>query len=207
MNQEKFLRKARTWARICGLLPGVQAIFLSGSVAQGRATNISDIDFFIIARHGQIWTARFFVFALLYATGQMRTNTHHAGKICPNHFITETHLRIRERDLYAAKLFSHNKPLYDPNGIFWHFVQENKDWVQKHGEHFPIIEKDIIPLRTRKPWAFEQWFESCVALAQKEKIRRNPEYRLPGAKIVLEDYELRFHPKPRNRSQDYKITR
>jgi len=99
--------KAKFWARILGLLPSVRAIFLSGSVAQGRATDSSDIDFFIIARHGQIWTARFFVFLILKIFRQIRTSKNHAGKICPNHFITDTHLEIQEKDVYSANLFSH----------------------------------------------------------------------------------------------------
>ncbi len=202
MTEMKLLRKAKFWAHVLGLLPGVRAIFLSGSLAQGRANEKSDIDFFIVARQGKIWTARFFVFLLLKAVGEMRTEKSPAGKICPNHFITDAHLRIRERDAYAAKLFTHNKPLFDPDGMLWYFVQENQDWVQKFGEYFPVFQSQETKLKIRKPCFFETWFESCVAWAQKEKIKRNPEYHLRNAKIVLEESELRFHPKPKNRREN-----
>jgi len=59
--EKKLIKKAKRWAKYCGKMPGVKAIFLSGSIACGRATEKSDIDFFIIAQHGRIWTARFFV--------------------------------------------------------------------------------------------------------------------------------------------------
>ncbi|MCF7811996.1 nucleotidyltransferase domain-containing protein [Candidatus Gracilibacteria bacterium] len=203
MIPEKQKLKAKKYARILGMLPGVRALFLSGSLAQGRGNENSDIDFFIIAREGQIWTARFFVFLTLGITSQLRREKNTAGKICPNHFITDQHLKIRERDAYSAHLFTHNIPLYDPRNIFADFVEENQEWVQKFGESF-AAKQDLNPsisgLESKKRNFFWSWLESCLQLAQMEKIKRNPDFRIPGAKIILDDCELRFHPHPRNKN-------
>ncbi|MCF7917995.1 nucleotidyltransferase domain-containing protein [Candidatus Gracilibacteria bacterium] len=204
MTNEALLKKALFWANILGLAPGVKAIFLSGSVAQNRAKETSDIDFFLIAKDGQIWTARFFVFGILKFFWQMRTDDRHAGKICPNHFITDTHLQIREQDAYSANLFSHNIPLYDPCLLYKKFVQENEVWVHSFGEQFrphPGFKTSPNPgWECKKISFFWRWIESCLQYAQMEKIKRNHDYRLPGAKIILDDHELRFHPRPKNKS-------
>ena len=133
---QKLIKKAERWANWCGKLPGIKAIFLSGSVAAGHANEESDIDFFIITEPGRIWTARFFVFLFLRITRQMVRKNKHAGKICPNHFITNSELEIKEKDSYSAELFSHNFPLYDPDRVFLNFVERNAAWVRKFREKF-----------------------------------------------------------------------
>jgi len=200
MTKEKLLRKAHFWARILGVLPGVRAIFLSGSVAQGHAKDTSDIDFFIIARDGQIWTARFFVFAVLKIFGQMRTEKCHAGKICPNHFITDSHLEIQEKDTYSADLFSHLIPLYDPYLLNTKFVQENEQWIKEFvGTRHALSLRTVVSKQEQPLGNFARTIENFLRTLQIKKIKSNPDFRLPGAKIVLEDGELRFHPKPKNR--------
>lgn len=181
---------------------GVRAIFLSGSVSQGTATKNSDIDFFFIAKRKQIWTARFFVFVWLKAYREITSKQKHAEKICPNHFITEDALEIKEKDAYAANLFSHNIPLYDPDNIFPHFAQKNQPWVQKFGKSFEKTYLELslppVPYSKRKRICC-QFLESLLQFLQKKKIQANPESHLPGAKIILTEQELRFHPKPKNK--------
>ena len=196
---QKLIRKAERWAKWCGKLPGVRAIFLSGSVAAGRATEKSDLDFFIIAKHGRIWTARFFVFLFLKLTKQLASEKNHAKKICPNHFIVDSMLEIREKDAYSAELFSHNFPLYDPDKIFLNFVEKNADWVKKFREKFPDVPPPGFGTSHKKPGLLARILENILAAIQIIKIRHNPDYHLPGAKIILEENELRFHPKPKNK--------
>lgn len=193
------LKKASLWAKTLGHLPSVQAIFLSGSIASGKARKTSDIDFLIIARAGQIWTARFFIFIVLKTFGQLSKPNHHAGKICPNHFLTDHSLEIDEKDAYAAQLFSHNIPLYDPLSLWSNFVDENKEWIESFGETFEEIPDKIFgPPRKRFRVRKSLW-EVFFRWIQRTKIINNPEYKKPGAKIILSDQELRFHPIPKNK--------
>ncbi len=190
-----FFSKAERWAKILGRCPGVRAIFLSGSVAEGKGTKESDIDFFIIAKSGQIWTARFFVFLVLKISNQLAKPHRHRGKICPNHFIADHNLEIIEQDLYSAKLFTHNIPLYDPQAIFLAFVHENKEWVKAFGESFQTegVEADPYPKKPRS------WSDKILAPLQITKIKKNPDFQKKDAVIILSDDELRFHPEPKNR--------
>lgn len=197
-------QKAHRWAKILGNLPGVRAIFLSGSVAAGTAKKNADIDFLVIAKSGQLWTARFFIFFVLKIFSQLAKPHRHARKICPNHFIADHALEINEKDAYAAHLFAHNKPLYDPKGVWKFFVAENEKWVQTFGEDFG---RSALHPPGKNPWkranpqsVTKNMLETLLEKTQRWKIEKNPDFKKPGAKIVLNDDELRFHPEPKNKT-------
>lgn len=196
---ERRFKKAQFWSGVVGHLPGVAAVFLSGSLAQHKATEKSDIDFFIIAEPGKIWTARFFTNLLLKLTFNLAKPHCHQGRICPNHFISADSLEISEQDAYSAHLFSHNQPLHDPNDLWSSFVRAN-DWVQEFGEVFPVLIKHghANKFKTFKPINKLAWTEKFLRFFQQQKIYRNPDFKKPGAKIVLKNTELRFHPDPKN---------
>ncbi len=198
MNNEHLHRKATKWAHVLGRLPGVRAIFLSGSIATGDAKPTSDIDIFVIAKSGQIWTARFFIFAVLKLFNQLAKPHHHDGMICPNHFITEDALEIVEKDEYAAYLFSHNIPLYDPKNIFPQFEAQNQEWWKKCGYLKTPLKQDTVKISIQKKSHFHP-IERVLKYFQIKRVKNNPEYKTPGAKIVLTDTELRFHPEPKNK--------
>jgi hypothetical protein len=193
------LKKAAFWAKILGHLPGVRAIFLSGSLASGKARKTSDIDFLIIARFGQIWTARFFIFIILKTFHQLAKPHHHAGRICPNHFITDHSLEIEEKDAYAAQLFCHNVPLYDPLNLWNNFVDENEDWIKSFEEVFHEIPGKTFGPPCKKSFIHHSIWETFFRWIQRAKIMKNSDFNKPGAKIILTNKELRFHPKPKNK--------
>lgn len=209
VTHKKYLHRAHYWSSRLGVLPGVRAIFLSGSLARGDGNDDSDIDFFVVARAGQIWTARFFVFVVLRFCNRLAKPHHHAGQICPNHFITDDSLLIAEQDEYGARLFTANKPLYDPEHFFLAFALVNEAWVKKFGFSFNlknseandtnVIQSQPVSIISPKKINFlAQYFESFIRNIQTKKIRSNTEISLAGAKIVLTDTELRFHPRPKN---------
>ena len=196
---QKLEAKAKHWAKVIGHLPGVSAVFLSGSVAQGLGRDDSDIDFFVVAYPGYIWTARFFTNLILKLTFNLSKPQHHAARICPNHFITADSLEIVEKDAYSAHLFSHNQALYDPHGLWPQFVEKNT-WVNEFGESFEVVVKSQIKQQRPLPALSSRVrvIESILKKIQTWKIYRNPDFKKPGAKIVLRDTELRFHPDPKN---------
>lgn len=200
--QKKFFARAQFWANILGKLPGVAAIFLSGSLARGDGNENSDIDFFVITHPGQIWTARFGIFVMLKLGGRLAKPHHHAGQICPNHFISRGNLLIAEQDHYAARLFASNQPLFDPERIFLDFQAANQAWINQKGSAFKTTQlqpKKNVPKKTN-PSFLAQKIETWLKKIQIKKIRSNADFHNPNAKIILTDQELRFHPHPKNSS-------
>ena len=207
---QQYLQKAQRWAHRLGKIPTVEAVFLSGSLATGKATQASDIDLFVIVRPGTIWCTRAEVFVLLKIFRQLAKPDNHAGKICPNHFITSDNLELNEKNAYSAEMFSQNVPLYDPRNIFVEFAEAN-GWVREFGYTFQITNN-----KKQKPKTRYLIFDICslvfVALAkllepflkypQKWKIERSKIFKKGGHGIFLEDTELRFHPILKSRSSD-----
>lgn len=69
-------------------LPFTRGVALTGSQAEGRATEQSDIDFFVLVQPGHLWLTRFLVTLALTIAGIRRTDTDIAGKVCLNWFAT-----------------------------------------------------------------------------------------------------------------------
>ena len=201
---QRLLRKAYFWSKILGRLPGVRAVFLSGSVAQGLAKETSDIDILVVAKYRRIWVARFLIFSVLKFFEQIATEKDHAGKICPNHFITDHSLEIQEKDAYSAALFSCNIPLYDPDHVFPHLVAANEEWIKSFGERFfePPAPGFGLPKKTKN--LPKLVIEILMKRLQIWKIKKNPDFQIPGAKIILSDTEIRFHPRPKSRNAKVK---
>jgi predicted nucleotidyltransferase len=62
--------------RLLELFPQILLIALCNSRAMGEADENSDIDLFIIAKKGNLWTTRFIVTTLTSMLGIRRRNTH-----------------------------------------------------------------------------------------------------------------------------------
>lgn len=73
---KNFSFRHRLALRLLELFPQIFLIALCNSRAMGEADENSDIDLFIIARKGNLWTARFIVTALTSMLGVRRRNTH-----------------------------------------------------------------------------------------------------------------------------------
>jgi len=211
--RQKYLKKAQKWANICGKMPGVEAVFLSGSLAQNSGNEQSDIDFFIISKRERIWTARFFVFFFLKISGNLSKKNKHAGQICPNHFISKNALQIAEQDKYAANLFSHNIPLYDPRNIFADFVKANKKWCEKFGYKFS--QENLISQEKNKNDSHFDIFKGAINFPGKIlefslkhlqlvifRIKNEPKDR--NHRVIFCSSELRFHPFPKNKKWEMK---
>ncbi|MEI6627664.1 MAG: hypothetical protein WCL61_03650 [bacterium] len=86
--------KARYWARVLSFLPFVRAVAVYSSLALLNSRADGDIDFFIVAQKGRIWTARFFVNSLLKICGLRPTASISQNKICASYWVDESHLDL-----------------------------------------------------------------------------------------------------------------
>lgn len=73
---EDFSFRHRLTLRLLELFPQILLIALCNSRAMGETDENSDIDLFIIAKKGNLWTVRFIVTALTSMLGVRRSNTH-----------------------------------------------------------------------------------------------------------------------------------
>lgn len=143
------------WKKITWLaaMPGVEALFLCNTMATLNATKQSDIDFFIVARPGRIFSARFWtvLFARFFGTRPdahdhtdraVESATHNANALCLSFFVSNDAINIQRfsistRDVYLRHWSKEIVPLYDPRNVYERFRRQNdvrssKVWPSVH---------------------------------------------------------------------------
>lgn len=93
-NDKKF-RIAQKAARLISWVPFVKLVAVCNTLSFGAAEEKSDIDFFIIGKKGRIWTARFFITAVLSLFGLRRHGRKIKNRICLSFYLADDSLDLR----------------------------------------------------------------------------------------------------------------
>lgn len=138
--------KAQRWARIIGLLPFVRRIYLTGSVASGRATTQSDIDLLIVAGVNRLWITRALVVGVLKLFNQYGGT----GKFCPHYWVADGYQPTNPR-----QDFSMTKLLYRRRTHFLEWLLSGSwgDQLERKLKHWQISK---ITNCGQKIWPSEQ---------------------------------------------------
>ncbi|MCL5795412.1 MAG: hypothetical protein M1338_03570 [Patescibacteria group bacterium] len=206
---EKRWIKAEKTAWFLQGVPFVRFISVTGSLAYDMAKENSDIDIFVIAKTGRIWTARYFVTLFLRCIGQYNyiNTTKRAGKICPNRFLADDYLVIHPQNRYHAQDYTQMVPLFDINGLYDKFIAKNK-WMEKYGFFKPrrallVVRSPLMRfLRSVSEFILRKnlgnWLEKILKNHQLKIIKRDfPSLNEPHSTIIASDREIRIHPRPR----------
>lgn len=204
LAEEKW-KKARRYLFWVQALPFVEAVLASGSLALGHTSEESDLDILIIARPGRIWTVRLLVYLWLGLRGVRRRKEQLVApnKICPNHYLTTSSLRIPFSSLYNAQTYVHLAPIYTRDkSILENFAEANRwiadfIWSWKGLGIYPerVIRHNgllkILAGFSQKILDFVVggWLEKMARRVQIKRIKTN----LPG-RITISDQQLEFHP-------------
>ncbi len=199
--EEKW-RKTMRAVRWLSIVPFVQVIFASGSLALRNTNELSDLDILLIVRHGRIWLTRFLVNAMLSILRVRRKHEDAVApdKVCPNHFVTDESLRIDFQNMYTAQLYANLVPLMITDKDLPQKFQIANEWVFKYLHHWQMPEspkenKNII----RKIGEFlldgrvGDFFENRARAYQKKRILGRNVHVAPGGHLRYTDQELAFH--------------
>ncbi|MEX2054919.1 MAG: hypothetical protein WD972_01945, partial [Candidatus Andersenbacteria bacterium] len=209
ISQDKWKIVSRA-AKLLSAVPFVRSLSVAGSVAQDNAKVTSDLDMFVIARHGRIWTARLLLLAVTQLLGRRRRHWDEQApdKVCLNHYITDESLLMTPeiRTVFTAVEYTHHVPLTG-HALYRSFHATNDGWFKRflmypeapalasthavatgHVSNFikKILESILLePLGTR----LERWAEAV----QRRSIARHTEPNQSG-RVVVSPRELAFHP-------------
>lgn len=137
---------------------------MTGSLAEGRATNESDIDFFVQVEPGHIWVTRALVTLFIELAGIRRTDEKVAGRICLNWYAT------------------FNAPQQQKGRVFNLLWQESKPPLVKRVLELFVSALTLLGL------------EKIAKKIQITRIFRDPRSYQKGSQVRYNDTELGFHP-------------
>lgn len=209
------IKKTRRYINLIKYLPFVRAIFLSGSVAMGYASQKSDLDVLIVSEYDKIWLVRAMVVIVTFFFGVKRRSDEaddYKDKVCLNHFVTTESLEIPFQSIYTAQLYARLLPLYDEGDYFQKFFVKNK-WLKNYLVNYELFFKEAGGVKGAKnkntpiiKKAFEIVFEivklifgGFIKKLQIWLIQRNPLTYKSGGRITYNDKMLEFHPNSKER--------
>lgn len=130
LESKKKFKKAEKIARLLSLIPTIQVVGISGSLAIGNSKKNDDIDFFIITKPHSLWISRFLASVLLLVLREKRKRNLQSAKdkICLNMFMSAHSLTISERNLFMVHEISQVKVIINKSNIYEQFLLANS-WV------------------------------------------------------------------------------
>lgn len=133
--------RATSLSRLLSRLPGILAIYLTGSLAVMNANHDADIDLMIITQNGQLWTTRLILtlYTSILGLRRFRNSSSYSGKLCLNLYLTPTAYRLpkSKRSLYTAYELIQSTPLHDPFDTRTHLLSTNA-WIKNYLPNFKI---------------------------------------------------------------------
>src|SRR3989344_1680646 len=202
----KFIKKVY-WLQ---MVPWIEGLFASGSLALGNTTKESDFDVLVLVKPGRLYLARVFLSLLTSLMGMRRTRDQRSApdKFCFNHYITTDQLNINHESLYNAQTYARLVTIWAINNLAAEFFSANI-WINKFVYNFKphqeMVRRNIKESKYLKALAniietaFDNWLgdllERIARWYQQKRISNNPMTRAPGGRVIYTDKELEFHPR------------
>jgi len=209
ISEEKWQQtlKAVKWLKI---VPNVEVVFASGSLALNNCDELSDLDLLVVTKNGRIWLTRFLVTGLLSLLRVRRKAIQKIApnKICLNHYITDKSLKIPFPSIYNAQTYVSLVPILLRNiRLLYYFRKENL-WIGGYVlVPWGVVVKPNKLIRYGfwpKLWLevteiiLDTWLgqglERFAKKIQIGRIQRNPATQNPNGHVVFDDSQLAFHP-------------
>jgi hypothetical protein len=116
-------RKIRRAASVAHWLlqnPDVRFIALANTTALGYARDMGDLDFFVIVRHGGIWSARLFGTGPYRLLGRLSGSAERRDAVCLSYFISDARLDLSPHFVASSHATSRAMDAYaDPYYRYW----------------------------------------------------------------------------------------
>lgn len=197
--QPRKRRAAGVAARWLARLAGVRFVALANTTALGHARDEGDLDFFVIARAGTIWTTRLFSVFPFRLLGMTPKGENDRDAVCLSYFVADDALDLSPHQLagddpYFRHWFLSLLPLFD-DGVSQDLWNANATLRERH----PSARKWIVPpdLRIETPRVriptfrfLEPYFRSLQMKwfppAIRERMNRD-------TTVIVNDHALKFH--------------
>ncbi len=208
--EKKLWKRANRYVRILRFIPFIRMVAVCNNLAFSKIDGESDIDLFIVARSGRLFTARILVTLLFQILGVRRHGQKVARRFCLSFFVDDSVLNLSgiaiERDIYLAFWIASMKPIID-DGVSGEFLAANS-WVKRYFEDVVVLDRSRVirgggVLRSVFRWILagrfgdliEKWMRNWQMKRARAKVKRAGE----NASLIVEENILKFHNVDRRR--------
>ena len=196
--EEKLWSKVNRYIPYLRWVPFLRMVAVCNNLAFGKVDAKSDIDLFIIAKRGRLFTVRILVTFILQILGVRRHGNKVAGRFCLSFFVDDSFLDLSkiaiENDVYLAYWVASLKPVID-DGVSSEFWAENK-WVESFFENGEL-KYDVSRVLARPSnifaFLFPKFVESLLKRWQLKRARKKAALAGDGADLMVEEHVLKFH--------------
>jgi len=132
---QKLWNKVFRYSWVFKMIPFIKMVAVCNSLSYLDVSKKSDIDLFVTTDKNRLFTARFFLSAVLYLLGVKRHDNKIAGRFCLSFFVTEDHLDmdqigLRPYDVYLAFWTMSLTPVFGEK-TYNEFVEKNT-WTKRY---------------------------------------------------------------------------
>ncbi len=205
--EKRLWRRVRFYLSFLRIVPFVKMVAVCNNLALGKVTEESDIDLFIVAKRGRLFTVRLLVTFILHILGVRRHGDKVSGRFCLSFFIDETYSNLSpialEDDYYLAFWINSLAPVIDRQ-YYDHFFNENR-WIKKFcDESFSGSKRylfsfnplfDFFRLMLSVPFSFfwGDFIEDFFKKWQLKRAREKAEIVDDRASLIVKENILKFH--------------
>lgn len=134
LHDQPKTKLARSISRWLKLIPSIELVAVTGSLAMSQAGENDDIDLMIVTSSGTMWVTRLLCVLLLEMLGKRRRpfTKQIKNKICLNLWFDAHHLALPKdkHDLYYAHEIMQARPLWDRHQTYEKFISANP-WISQ----------------------------------------------------------------------------
>ncbi len=174
-------------------LPFIRFAAVTGSFAKGTANRESDIDLFLVAESGHLFTARFFTnltFSLLGLRPNRKTS---AKKFCLNYWLTTNNLLISPQTKEIAFEYTKMVPIFTEGNLYKQIIKANIAWWRSYDANLlPPKGKQADRLYKKRFLEFflPKWLEPILKNLQLFWLNLRVKNK---SRLKISDQELRLH--------------
>jgi len=191
----------------------VKMISVCNNVGYNNGSGKSDIDFFIVVKHGRLWISRLLITLVTTILGSRRHDKKIINRVCLSFYIGSNSLDLSaialpSRDIYLAYWLATLAPIYGAEYAYNNFLQANS-WVKTYLPNFyPVFltsrrkVADKIISNSPKSLAESAWgnfimnfLDRLAKVIQRGRIKRyfGDKINQDNTNVIISDLMLKFH--------------
>jgi hypothetical protein len=199
-SSRRLLEDLATPLRVISALPFVRMVALSGSLAHLNGDGEADLDLFVIAAPGRVWSVTVTALVLARACGWRK-------RLCLNYVVSERELMVGPADLFSANQIVHLLPITGAPA-YRRFLEANR-FVQRFYPNFrprqitsPVtggsnavtaIHRMIRAIEPILNWTVAPVYERLSRLVYRRHLRRRAHTWRSRDQVRLDAEVLKLH--------------